>query len=59
MYKTPAFTLTVLLGSFLFRRPLIGVIAGALVGDAAWPTDRARMTMASIATLLWVGLFGH
>lgn len=53
-----AVTLTVLLGSFLFRRPLIGVIAGALVGDAAWHTDRARMTMASIATLLWVGLFG-
>lgn len=53
-----AVTLTVLLGSFLFRRPLIGVIAGALVGDTAWHTDRARMTMASIATLLWVGLFG-
>lgn len=53
-----AVTMTVLLGSFLFRRPLIGVIAGALVGDTEWFRDRARFTMASVATLLWVGLFG-
>ena len=53
-----AVTLTVLLGSFLFRRPLIGVIAGNLVGDSEWFRDRARLTMASVATLLWAGLFG-
>lgn len=53
-----AVTLTVLIGSFLFRRPLIGVIAGALVGDSEWFRDRARFTMASVATLLWAGLFG-
>lgn len=53
-----AVTLTVLIGSFLFRRPLIGVIAGALVGDSEWFRDRARFTMASVATMLWAGLFG-
>ena len=53
-----AVTLTVLIGSFLFRRPLIGVIAGALVRDSEWFRDRACFTMASVATLLWAGLFG-
>ncbi len=50
-------SLTVLVVSVLLGRPLVGVIAGVLVSDASWRLDRAKKTMATIATLLWVGLF--
>ncbi|AVG23911.1 intracellular septation protein A [Pontimonas salivibrio] len=53
-----AISLGVILGSFLFRRPIIGVIAGILVGDDQWHQHRARFAMASVATLLWAGMFG-
>jgi hypothetical protein len=50
--------LTVMLVSILVGRPLIGVISGVLVSDAQWRADRAKRTLATIATTLWVGLFG-
>ncbi len=52
-----AISLAIILGSLLFRRPLIGVIAGTLVGDNEWHRHRARFAMASVATLLWAGMF--
>lgn len=52
-----AISLSVLVISLLIRRPLIGVFAGLLVGDTAWRSDRAKLTMANVATLLWVGMF--
>ncbi len=51
-------SLTVLLLSLIVGRPLIGVIAGFLTGDRDWRNDRAKFTMAVVATLLWVGMFG-
>lgn len=50
--------LTAMVVSILVGRPLIGVIAGLLVADPHWRTDRAKRTLATVATLLWVGLFG-
>ena len=52
-----AISLVVILGSFVVRRPLIGVIAGTLVGDNEWHRKRARFAMASVATALWAGMF--
>ena len=50
--------LTVMLVSIAVGRPLIGVISGLLVSDPQWRADRAKRTLATIATVLWVGLFG-
>ena len=50
--------LTVMLVSIAVGRPLIGVISGLLVSDPQWRVDRAKRTLATIATALWVGLFG-
>jgi hypothetical protein len=50
--------LTVMLVSIVVGRPLIGVISGLLVSDPLWRADRAKRTLATIATALWVGLFG-
>jgi hypothetical protein len=49
---------TVMVVSVLVGRPLIGVVSGLLVSDPAWRQDRAKLTLATIATVLWVGLFG-
>ena len=51
-------SLAVLVVSLLVGRPLIGVIAGFLTSDRNWRRDRAKFTMAVVATLLWVGMFG-
>lgn len=51
-------SLAVLVVSLLVGRPLIGVIAGFLTSDRDWRGDRAKFTMAVVATLLWVGMFG-
>lgn len=51
-------SLAVLVVSLLVGRPLIGVIAGFLTSDREWRRDRAKFTMAVVATLLWVGMFG-
>lgn len=50
--------LTVMLLSIAVGRPLIGVISGLLVSDSTWRADRAKRTLATIATALWAGLFG-
>lgn len=50
--------LTVMLVSIAVGRPLIGVISGLLVSDSQWRADKAKRTLATIATALWVGLFG-
>jgi hypothetical protein len=52
-----AIGLTVMLLSILVGRPLIGVISGLLVSDPKWRADRAKLTLATIATALWVALF--
>lgn len=49
--------LGVMVVSLLIRRPLVGVISGLLAQDPDWRGDRAKRRLATIATLLWVGLF--
>ena len=51
-------SLTALVLSLLVGRPLIGVIAGVLTSDSHWREDRAKRVMATVATLLWVAMFG-
>ncbi|MGC0250830.1 DUF3159 domain-containing protein [Pseudactinotalea sp. Z1748] len=49
----------VALGSILARRPLVGVLVGALMpGFGQWRQDRAAVRILSWATALWVLLFG-
>jgi hypothetical protein len=50
-------SVSVLLGSLIVGRPLIGVIAGLLTGDNQWHRDRAKRVMAIVATGLWVVMF--
>jgi hypothetical protein len=49
---------TVMLASIVVGRPLIGVVSGLLVSDPVWRKDRAKLTLATVATVLWLGLFG-
>lgn len=45
----------VLVGTMLARRPLIGIIVGALTGTPyAWRTQRAKRTVAWRATIMWL-----
>ncbi|WP_347757271.1 DUF3159 domain-containing protein [Agrococcus sp. ProA11] len=49
----------VLLASMLARRPLVGVIAGALTGTPhAWRTERAKRAVAWRSTVLWLIVIG-
>lgn len=49
----------VLLVSMLVRRPLVGVIAGALTATPyAWRTERAKRTVAWQSTILWLIVIG-
>lgn len=49
----------VLLASMAARRPLVGVIAGALTGrTAAWRTERATRSVAWRGTILWTAVIG-
>ncbi len=44
--------------SLAARWPLIGVIASLITGEgSAWRSDRAKVRVAVIATILWCGLF--
>jgi hypothetical protein len=44
--------------SVLIRWPLIGVIAGFLLGEkTAWRKNKYEMRLFNLATLLWVGIF--
>ncbi|CAN5158152.1 DUF3159 domain-containing protein [soil metagenome] len=50
--------LLALVVSLLARWPLIGVIVALIRGEGpGWRADAARFRVATIATLLWVGLF--
>ena len=47
-----------LLVSVLVRWPLIGLIAGLLLGEkTAWRKNKSEMRIFTAATLLWVGIF--
>jgi hypothetical protein len=49
----------VMLVSIVVRRPLVALIAGVLSGDLmGWQADAAKRRVLTIATWLWVGLFG-
>jgi hypothetical protein len=51
-------SITVLAVSLIVRWPLIGVIVGLLTSDTGeWRKDKARFRVATIATVLWIGLF--
>lgn len=48
-----------LLISVLVRWPLIGLIAGFLLGEkTSWRKNKTEMRIFTAATLLWVGIFG-
>ncbi len=50
--------LAALIVSLVVRWPLIGVIASLITGEGTgWRSDRAKLRVAIIATLLWCGLF--
>ena len=50
--------LTALLVSLAVRWPLIGVIASLITGEGpTWKADAAKVKVATIATLMWCGLF--
>jgi hypothetical protein len=45
--------------SVLIRWPLIGVITGFIIGEkTAWRKNKYEMRLFTMATLLWVGIFG-
>jgi hypothetical protein len=43
----------VMLVSIAVRRPFIGVLVGLLVSDSKWRSDKAKLRVAYIATVLW------
>lgn len=46
-------------GSALIKRPLVGYAAGAITGDlTAWWRDPSARAAATLATWLWVGVYG-
>lgn len=49
--------LTVVLGSILVRRPIVGVIMGMLQSGKGWRHDKRLMRRYNLVTLIWVGLF--
>lgn len=53
-----ALSMTVLLGSLAFRRPLVGVIAALLVNDERWYEKKGVMRVSVWATWLWITVFG-
>lgn len=44
--------------SFIARRPFIGLVVGLLLNDDDWRKDPAKLRVATIASILWIGLFG-
>lgn len=53
-----AISIVVLAVSLFVRWPLIGVIVGLLTSDSGeWRKDKAKFRVATIATVLWIGLF--
>lgn len=58
LIRNPAFAV-IYAGSILARWPLVGVFAGAILGEspAQWRADPARMRAYRRATWLWVAMF--
>lgn len=57
-FITNAVYLAALTVSVLVRWPIIGVLAGLLLGEgAAWRKDKAKLRRFTVATLVWIGLF--
>jgi hypothetical protein len=57
-FITNAAYLAVLSVSVLLRWPIIGVLAGLLLGEGtAWRKDKAQLRRFTVATLVWIGLF--
>lgn len=51
-------SILVLAISLILRRPLIGLIVGLLSQELAeWTRERNRVRVATVATLLWIGVF--
>lgn len=51
-------SVTVLLGTLLFRWPAIGIIVGALTNEfTEWREDRAKRRVLTVATWMWVAMF--
>jgi len=46
-----------LLVSLAIRKPLIGVVAGLLMGDPRWHDDPTTRRVATAATWMWLGMF--
>lgn len=57
-FGTNALFIVVLLVSLLVRRPLIGFLAGLIVGDDRWHTQKGVMRVSVWATWLWIAVFG-
>ncbi|TPW70880.1 DUF3159 domain-containing protein [Schumannella sp. 10F1B-5-1] len=49
-------TALVVIISIVARRPIVGLIAGLLVGSSDWHRDRAKLRVAMIASVFWAAL---
>jgi hypothetical protein len=57
-FITNAIYLAVLSVSVLVRWPIIGALAGLLLGEGtAWRKDKAQLRRFTVATLVWISLF--
>ena len=57
-FFTNAIYASVLLISVIVRWPIVGLLVGALLGDAkSWRSDKPLARRYQIATFLWIGLF--
>lgn len=57
-FITNSLYLAVLLGSVLFRWPIIGVLVGFLLGEgSSWRADKVKSRRFQAATFVWIGLF--
>jgi hypothetical protein len=57
-FFTNAIYASVLLISVIIRWPIVGLLVGALLGDAkSWRSDKPLARRYQIATFLWIGLF--
>lgn len=52
-----AFSVLVMTGSVIIKRPLIGVVAGMVTSDSEWRNDTLKFRRSLVASLGWVGVF--
>lgn len=53
-----AMSVLVVAASIVIKRPLVGVIAGAVTSNSSWRTDPLKFRRALLASIGWVGVFG-